>query len=1124
MQSTVPIAIASNANRRDVGQNYAANDESDVLQRLGHNREMISTSLSPQKSSGFGGRRRSSSVRDALSAFFGTGNSPTSNLDDYSNLANRNYTTASTAMCRGNSFPSDVVGNCFNITSSYQPDRHRNSVPYSTIDQLHTRQDTGLRRESDPVPLKKLSNSDDVVKPLMTHHANNSAMFIGRVLSDYLADRGFIKQMPLYNKKKVLEISIATSAESVFLPTTKSDETEYLSLIHGSLDHTQTESVNTTSAAENNLLPSSPTVDTLNENNDLSLFSLPAPRSNSGNMTGISGTRDRSNTGNTSLASNNNTSDMDSFVANSNNNITTNVDSTVRNRHLSSHPRSPPNAWNSQMPSFSFALIFSLDKPTTLTDIKVELTSNVRIVWYNGLPPTRNVNEECYNIGSLSWTLDANNFNLFIPKGAKSPLDVVENHSNNRRLKVLQKLSMRKRRSFSNKAVLKESILKNLNASDSANKLNAGIYVFTIPIVLANRIPESLYYPSARVSYTLRLATRLKDEHLQLATSQSRSSSLSPPQKSRSNSYSHPQEYSHVDDSIEGETYNNDKNANGKSAFPSSWLKSAKDRLKRNNSNGDSEHNGTSSTCNSTSQYDSEATIYSEYPLRLVRTPPEISITTANKPLYINKVWENCLSYEVSFAQKYVPLNGEIPITIKVAPLVKSLSVKRIRVSCREKISYKSKDYRHDFDQLDPLASDPCNPYHMRYSVRKKKDRRLPLFEVASKCTSGPSIREEVVTNTVDDNLLAYTSSKEDNKDIPFSESFTVKTKLKFPKYSEIDATKATNLPPYGIDLFDPVKDSIQSESTSNNGKVLGLLMGRSSKTPKAFHKIQRDKDHNEINDKNGNPITTLQTSSNVPIQHYTRLNKPRRGLYLDSMHFKNIQCSHKLEIILRVSKTDSGASKMIRHYEIIVDTPIYLISDLCNTSNIDLPTYDMATTESSKVLPPTFEEATSVPASPRSSLSYYPDDISMQQLNLSRSTSLANGYLSTVHPKTTAFSDTFHATQNRDQQEQQVRPFRAEEYVPHMVDGNNAYNNMDGLLSQDILRKEGASTLFKKDIVTMDFNNNIFTPRHDSRISIDNNDNYNDNDNNDNESDIEGPGSMIQPGPEPPRYEEISS
>lgn len=69
MQSTVPIAIASNGNKRDVVQNVSAGDEGDILQRLARNREMISTSLSPQKSSGFSGRRRSSSVRDALSSF-----------------------------------------------------------------------------------------------------------------------------------------------------------------------------------------------------------------------------------------------------------------------------------------------------------------------------------------------------------------------------------------------------------------------------------------------------------------------------------------------------------------------------------------------------------------------------------------------------------------------------------------------------------------------------------------------------------------------------------------------------------------------------------------------------------------------------------------------------------------------------------------------------------------------------------------------------------------------------------------------------------------------------------------------------------------------------------------------
>ncbi|CAI4053750.1 Csr2p SKDI_16G2950 [Saccharomyces kudriavzevii IFO 1802] len=1117
MQSTIPIAIAGNANKRNVGPNAVA-DESVAFQRQANNREMISSSLSSSKSSGFNGRRRSSSVRDALSAFFGTGNSPTSNVDDYSNLANHNYTTAppSTVLCRGNSLCSDIATNDYNITSTYQPNRHRNSVPYSTIDQLHTRQETGLRRVSDPVPFKKFGNGNNMVKPLITQHVNNRALFIDRVLSDYLADRGFIKQMPLYNKKDVLEISIATSAESVFLPTTKSDETEYLSLIHGSLNHAQTHSLAPTSVVENNALPSSPTMDTLNENNDLSLFSLPAQ--------GPSNTRDSNMAANTSSTSNNNTTDTDSLVSNGNNNIMNNANPPVTNRHSHSHshPRSSSSAWNSQMPSFSFALIFSLDRPATLSDIKVELTSNARIVWFNGLPPTKNVNEECYNIGSLDWTLNANSFNLFIPQDSKSPLDIVENHSDNRRLKVLQKLSMRKRRSFPSKTTLRENILNKLNSSDSANKLNAGIYVFTIPIVLANRIPESLYYPSARVSYTLRLATRLKDEQQELPTSRPRSSSISALEKSHS--YSHSREYFRIDDSIEGDAYNSDKNSSSKIAFPPSWLKSAKGCLKRSNSNGGSECNGTSSASGTTNQDgDSDATIYSEYPLHLVRTPPEISITTANKPLYINKVWDNCLSYEISFAQKYVPLNGEIPITIKVAPLVKNLSVKRIRVSCREKISYKSKDYRHDFNQLDPLASDPCNPYHLRYSVRKNKDRSLPLFEVASKCTSGAAIIEEIVTNTVDDNLLAYTSTKEKNKDIPFCEAFTIKTKLKFPKYCEFNATKTTNLPPYGIDLFDPIKDPNQSEGTSSNGNVLGFLMGRSNKNAKAFRKIQQDNNQDKIKDENGNAITTLQTSSNVPIHYYTRFNRPRRGLYLDSTHFKNIQCSHKLEIVLRVSKTDDSPSKLMRHYEIIVDTPIYLVSELCNTSNIDLPTYDMATTESSNILPPTFEEATSVSASPRSSLSYCPDDISMQQLNLSRSTSLANGYLSTVHPKAAAVSDMFNTTLIRGQQEQQPRFSKAEDYPQQTANAEDAYNNMDYLLSPNICQQGNASALFKRNTITMDFNNNIFAPQHNPRTFVDNDDDGNDNDN-DNNNDTEGPSSMTHPGPEPPRYDEISS
>ena len=89
-------------------------------------------------------------------------------------------------------------------------------------------------------------------------------------------------------------------------------------------------------------------------------------------------------------------------------------------------------------------------------------------------------------------------------------------------------------------------------------------------------------------------------------------------------------------------------------------------------------------------------------------------------------------------------------------------------------------------------------------------------------------------------------------------------------------------------------------------------------------------------------------------------------------------------------------------------------IRDRCNSGNMELPTYDMATMEGQSnhtppnmnndffgitcPPPPTFEEAISVPASPIVSpmgspnimASYDPDLLSIQQLNLSRTTSVS--------------------------------------------------------------------------------------------------------------------------------------
>lgn len=104
---------------------------------------------------------------------------------------------------------------------------------------------------------------------------------------------------------------------------------------------------------------------------------------------------------------------------------------------------------------------------------------------------------------------------------------------------------------------------------------------------------------------------------------------------------------------------------------------------------------------------------------------------------------------------------------------------------------------------------------------------------------------------------------------------------------------------------------------------------------------------------------------------------------------------------MLRISKPDATDPTKQRHFEVLIDTPVHVVSELCTSDNLELPTYAMATmshpdkdtTISFHEPLPSFEEAISVPNSPRVSpigtpqlrATYDPDDLSIQQLMLSR-------------------------------------------------------------------------------------------------------------------------------------------
>lgn len=156
-----------------------------------------------------------------------------------------------------------------------------------------------------------------------------------------------------------------------------------------------------------------------------------------------------------------------------------------------------------------------------------------------------------------------------------------------------------------------------------------------------------------------------------------------------------------------------------------------------------------------------------------------------------------------------------------------------------------------------------------------------------------------------------------------------------------MDKRTAKIIPPYGIDAYTSIPNpehAVANGPSHRRPSVIGFLSG---------HKGSKSHEENE------KPVydpkfhqTIIKSNSGLPVKTHTRLNTPKRGLYLDSLHFSNVYCRHKLEIMLRISKPDPECPSKLRHYEVLIDTPIFLVSEQCNSGNMELPTYDMATME----------------------------------------------------------------------------------------------------------------------------------------------------------------------------------
>lgn len=826
-------------------------------------------------------------------------------------------------------------------------------------------------------------------------------------LNDYLLDRGFLKPQILLNSND-LNISLAPSSNHVYLPTFSNSTDEYL------------QSLNGFGTNDDNVIDPTQQQNSFNDQQTNESNSL---------LENIDG-------------------DTDIFIETNRNDSNTENDN-------SSNTTTTLNKiqYNESMTPFTFAIIISVNnKPMSISDINVELFSRVKVFWHHGVPPTKAFKEEVYKLSSMNWNLNSKNYNLFIPINVSTNDKIIQNDSDNLNTTRFFKNYKVKERNYTDRIKSIRSLFSTLNTTNPQT-LSPGDYVYICPLMFSNHIPETFSVPSGRVDYIVSLATKSLDKNSIVTPKMP--STLSPTNSiisSRKASIS----------SMSTESDDNEKVKNS-SIVGKNFLSKVKNTL---NTADPLHHHNVShqkstvkeddqSYLNNDKLLNDESNVYFEYPVHLVRAPPAISISTADKPVYISRVWSDTLSYEISFEKKFIPLNSSIPIKIKLTPINKDpIIIKRIRVSVVEKITFVSKNLEFEYEQIDIISKDPYNPYYAEFNQKKKKERNLSLLEIRTKSKGSRAIREEIIENALNDNLLSYRTGANPSKDpkkneeyVPLSESFCIESFLNFPKHNELDKKNTRYLPPYGVDLFSQNlnNDTSQQNDSSQNvpHKASVMNLWNNSRRNSLKHEDVADSrtsihSNNSASIANHNSnlfshVSKINSDAGIPIRSHCKLSTPKRGLYLDSMNFSNIHVKHKLEVMFRIAKQDdSDPEKKVRNYEVLIDIPVILISEFCDTSNMELPSYDTVTKEinshidlspdnnnsrrSSIVQLPSFEEAMSQPntppyispiESPILQPAYKTQEYSMHQINLSRNSSIVGteSDLFRSHPKYSSHS-----------------------------------------------------------------------------------------------------------------------
>lgn len=389
------------------------------------------------------------------------------------------------------------------------------------------------------------------------------------------------------------------------------------------------------------------------------------------------------------------------------------------------------------------------------------------------------------------------------------------------------------------------------------------------------------------------------------------------------------------------------------------------------------------------------------YKLPTVRLPPSDATSTVNKSIYVNKIWNNALNYELLLPRKYTQLSPPTSMNIgpnnrflkdntfflemKLVPLVKNLQLKRIKINIVEKITY--------FDKAS----------HSKSSKKLKGrtvDRVVTMMEIKTKdkpqnyqSSLNAPLKTQIIKGCENDNLLTfcYDASKRPSRltkenDAIRSRSNSNGNKLKQASASLFHSAKRmsraldsslsdhSSLPKENITITNPVKLQCPLKFSANDdhnfisgvydnlcksSSYLTALQDESTlekySDSLSIFSVNSNNENDDI-DESRSPVarsrafsfSSTNASTNANWDSIESEEKSRIHTFIPDTSFSHFKVRHRLQISFRISKREEktrgqeGEPKM-HHYEVIVDTPIIFVSPFCVDDTLELPSYEDA-------------------------------------------------------------------------------------------------------------------------------------------------------------------------------------